>query len=312
MSINVRSERQMRAATGLSPEQFEKLLPHFTQAYEEHKDTQYVLGVVNGSRERKSGGGQKGKLPTMWDKLFFFLYYYKVYPTFDVFGLQFDMTGSKANENLHKLSPILHQTLVNLEMMPHRSFKTPEELEAALKDAKVNQAIIDATERPYRRSVDNAKQREHFSGKKKRHMLKYTVMSTKVKFILFLGRTFSGRNHDYSMLKEEFPPELDWFAHIQLLVDLGYQGILSDYNGDDIQIPHKKPRKSKKNPEPQLSDQQLDENRALSKLRIFVENAIGGFKRYNILVQRFRNHKCDFDDQSVAVSAALWNFSLSY
>lgn len=143
-------------------------------------------------------------------------------------------------------------------------------------------------------------------------MLKNTVMSTKIKFILFLGRTFSGRNHDYAMLKEEFPPELDWFAHIRLLVDLGYQGILSDYNGDDIHIPIKKPRKSKKNPEPSLSDEQLDHNRALSQLRIYVEHAIGGFKRYNILNHRFRNHMAYFADHSIALSAALWNFSLSY
>jgi len=132
------------------------------------------------------------------------------------------------------------------------------------------------------------------------------------KFIIFLGQTFSGRNHDYSMLKEEFPPELDWFDVIQVLVDLGYQGIVTDYVGDDIQIPHKKPRKSKKNPDTQLTDEQKTENRALSRLRIFVENAIAGIKRYNILVHRFRNHRQNFEDQVIAVSAALWNFSLSY
>ena len=38
-----------------------------------------------------------------------------------------------------------------------------------------------------------------------------------------------------------------------MLVDLGYQGILKDYNGDDIQIPFKKPRKSKNNPNPTLT-----------------------------------------------------------
>jgi len=132
------------------------------------------------------------------------------------------------------------------------------------------------------------------------------------KFIIFLGQTFSGRNHDYSMLKEEFPPELDWFDVIQVLVDLGYQGIVTDYVGDDIQIPHKKPRKSKKNPDTPLTDEQKTENRALSRLRIFVENAIAGIKRYNILVHRFRNHRQNFEDQVIAVSAALWNFSLSY
>ena len=62
---------------------------------------------------------------------------------------------------------------------------------------------------------------------------------------MFLGRTFSGHNHDYTMLKQEFPPELDWFSDIDVRVDLGYQGIASDYSGNQIEIPTKKPRKSK-------------------------------------------------------------------
>jgi hypothetical protein len=46
-------------------------------------------------------------------------------------------------------------------------------------------------------------------------------MSRPDKWIIFLGHTFSGHNHDYKMLKEEFPPALDWFADINVLVDLG-------------------------------------------------------------------------------------------
>jgi hypothetical protein len=49
--------------------------------------------------------------------------------------------------------------------MPHREFTTPEELKAALQGA--DRLIIDATERAYRRAQDDAKQREHYSGKKK-------------------------------------------------------------------------------------------------------------------------------------------------
>ncbi|GBC59256.1 hypothetical protein DENIS_0192 [Desulfonema ishimotonii] len=48
------------------------------------------------------------------------------------------------------------------------------------------------------------------------------------------------------MLKKEFPPDLPWFEGINALLDLGYQGIQTDYAGDGIRIPHKKPRKSKK------------------------------------------------------------------
>jgi hypothetical protein len=142
--------------------------------------------------------------------------------------------------------------------------------------------------------------------------VKNTVISTVDKAILFVGRTFTGRNHDYKMLKEELPPELDWFSELKVLVDLGYLGILSDYEGDKIVLPFKKPRKSKKNPDPQLTDEQKAANRVLSQARIFVENAIGGIKRYNILVQAFRNRKINFQDDVIAVSAALWNLSLSY
>ena len=120
------------------------------------------------------------------------------------------------------------------------------------------------------------------TAEKKQHTLKNTVMSLPDKFIVFLGRTFSGHNHDYIMLKQEFPPELDWFTDMNVRVDLGYLGIQSDYSGDQIDIPTKKPRKSQKNPNPQLSDEQRAANTALSRVRIFIEHAIGGMKRYNI------------------------------
>jgi DDE superfamily endonuclease len=74
----------------------------------------------------------------------------------------------------------------------------------------------------------------------------------------------------------------------------------------------KKPRKSKKNPHPQLSAAQKAANTALSQVRIFVEHAIGGMKRSNILVHGFRNHKANFDDDVIGVCAGLWNFVLSY
>ncbi len=54
----------------------------------------------------------------MAEKLQFVLYYYKTYPTFDGLAMPFGMARSKAHENLHKLSPILYDTLVHLELMP--------------------------------------------------------------------------------------------------------------------------------------------------------------------------------------------------
>ena len=135
-------------------------------------------------------------------------------------------------------------------------------------------------------------------------------MSTVTKWIVFLGGTFSGHENDYTMLKTEFSPEQPWFETIHALLDLGYQGILADYVGKNIEIPHKKPRKSQKNPQPKLSDEQKTENQALSRVRIFVENAIAGIKRFNVLVHAFRNRKANMEDDVIALCAGLWNLLL--
>src|SRR2546429_2831688 len=164
MGLQIRDERQMKALTGLSQAQFDSLLPVFSDLYRAAQQHAYEEGSQSGTRRRRPGGGSKGKLPTMVEKLLFVLYYYKTYPTFDVLGTQFAMARSRAHENLHKLSPILYDTLVHLELMPYRELATPEELKAALQG--VDRLLIDATERAYHRLQDETKQREHYSGKK--------------------------------------------------------------------------------------------------------------------------------------------------
>jgi hypothetical protein len=220
------------------------------------------------------------------------------------------MARSKAHEHLHTLSPMLYDTLVSLDLMPYRELTTPEELKAALQGG--DRLLIDATERASHRSQEDAKQREHDSGKKKQHTLKNTVMSLPDTLIVFLGRTLSGHHHDYTMLQQEFPPDVDWFSDLHVRVDRGYLGIQSDYRGEQIAIPTKKPRKSHKNPNPLLSEEHRAAHTALSRVRIFIEHAIGGMKRYNILVHTFRNRIEHFEDDVIGVCAGLWNLVLSY
>src|SRR6267378_3678424 len=164
MGLLIRDDRQMKALTGLSQAQFDQLLPVFSDLYQATQQQTYEKGIESGTRRRKPGGGSKGKLPTMAEKWQFVLYYYQTYPTFDVLGTQFAMARSKAHENLHKLSPILYDTLVHLDLIPYRELTTPEELKAALQGG--DRLLIDATERAYHRSQDEAKQCEHYSGKK--------------------------------------------------------------------------------------------------------------------------------------------------
>ena len=69
--------------------------------------------------------------------------------------------------------------------------------------------------------------------------------------------------------------------------------------------------KVKKNPNPQLTEKQKEENRDLSRLRIFVENAIGGMKKFNILNFVFRNKKENFGDNVIVLCAGLWNMAIT-
>lgn len=303
--LTIRDDRQLRSLTGVSEEVLANLELEFTKVYQRHQEEAYEQGRAKGTRQRKAGGGRKGVLDTMQAKLWFILYYLKTYPSFDVLAEKVNLSRSNAHRHVHKLMPLLSATLASLGYLPKRHFEAPEDFKAVCEGIK--SILIDVTERECSRPHDEQAQKEHYSGKQGYHTIKNTVMASPEKVILFVGQSFAGRHHDYALLKREFSPELNWFEAVNAKVDLGYQGIKTDYPDADIDIPFKKPRKSKKNPNPQLSDEQKAYNQALSKLRIYVENAIGGMKRFNILVNRFRNRIQGFVDTVIAICAGLWN-----
>ena len=311
---DIRNDRQFKALTGMSRTEFEQFLPTFTEAYEELRQEAYE--AQRATRQRKPGGGPKGKLPEMSQKLFFILYYWKVYPCYDVLGFQFDMDGSKACTNVQALWPVLKRALANSGVLPKRQFASVEELRDAF--AEISDLFIDATERPHARPQNDEEHRKKFSGKKKRHTVKNTVITTACHWILFFGLTVAGSVHDYGRFKEEFPlPQgaekvelAAWFEDFVLWLDLGYQGVQKAYAAKTVNLPHKKPRKSKRNPHPALTKEQKAENQEISRVRVVVEQAIGGLKRVGILVQRFRNHIKDFVDEVGIIGAGLWNWKL--
>ena len=71
--------RAIKALTGLSYQEFTDLLPVFERALER-------VQMEKPNRKRNPGGGQKGHLKTGEAKLFFILFYFKTYPTFDILG----------------------------------------------------------------------------------------------------------------------------------------------------------------------------------------------------------------------------------
>ena len=96
-----------------------------------------------------------------------------------------------------------------------------------------------------------------------------------------------------------------------MLVDLGYQGIATDYILKSLRIPFKRPRKSKSNPAPKLPQNKKDYNQSVGRARVCVENALSGLKRYGILSIKYRGKSIEHFDQTVEICAGLWNFKLN-
>ena len=82
--------REFLAATGLTHDEFTRVLPAFAAAYAVHSPPDKTWeGKV---RQRQSGGGAKGVLSQMEDKLLFILVYQKTNPLQTMHGLQFDLS----------------------------------------------------------------------------------------------------------------------------------------------------------------------------------------------------------------------------
>lgn len=158
--------RVVRALTTLDPDEFETLLVPFEQAWDTYVSDHYRHRTL---RKRRFGGGRKPHLLTIEDKLLFILFYFKVYPLQEVIAACFGMSQGRANEWIHKLSPILEKALGTAQCLPERN---PQNLEQVLALCSAVDFMIDGTERPVQRPTDSIEQKDQYSGKKKAYAQK--------------------------------------------------------------------------------------------------------------------------------------------
>lgn len=145
--------------------------------------------------------------------------------TYDLLGIVCGMNGSNAQKNQKIGLSILVKTLTNLNVMPERQLLTVKDFEELFKEE--TNLIFDATEQRIQRPSHSEKQKESDSGKKT-NTVKSMLISTKEKVIKYLSSCCYGKHHDFSLLKNEFPPELPWFKNFNIKVDLGYLGIVKE------------------------------------------------------------------------------------
>ena len=99
---------------------------------------------------------------------------------------------------------------------------------------------------------------------------------------------------------------IDWISPgMSAFLDLGFQGVQKLKPDLSIVMPKKKPKGKERTAE------EKKQNKALSRIRIVVENTMAGIKRLRIVSDVFRNRKEGFEDQVMLISCGLWNYHLA-
>lgn len=287
----------LQQLTGLTPQAFRDLLPAFLEALAFHDRLAEARRPT--PRKREPGGGRKPTLHDPADRLLFILFYFRIYPVQRVQAFFFGMSQTQVCDWVHRLTPVLNMALGAEHHLPERR---PARLVSVLRQCPGLEFIIDGTERPIQRPKDKRRQREFYSGKKKRHTVKNVVIvDRRTRTIKALSRTRPGKTNDKRVADDEayrFP------KRSKLWKDTGFQGY--EPPGITTIQPKKRPRKG------QLTDEEKAQNRAISQKRVRVEHGIGGAKVYRIASDVFRNRREGFVDVSFETACGLHNLRCTY
>lgn len=281
-------------AIGISYKQFQELLPKFIRAL---RKAEYD-NAWKRQRMRLPGGGRKATLKTDEEKLFFILWYYKVYPTFRYAQIEYRFDKRNIQLWVRFLEKVLFAALGYELELPKRKIKNREEwLEIC---PNLADFLVDSTERPIQRPKDREKQKEYYSGKKKHHTVKNQLfVHPWTKKILAVSETVEGKRSDKTLFVEEslytmIPPGAKGMA------DKAYIGI--DHPFLTWTIPKKKPKGK------ELSVEDKENNRQISKIRIYVEHPNAYMKHFNILSHKFRS-RIEKTELPLKTIAAIYNFT---
>jgi len=194
------------------------VLPAFAAAYAvRYPPDKTWAGKV---RQRQSGGGAKGVLSQMEDKLLFILVYQKTNPLQTLHGLPFDLSQPQTHSWIHRLLPVLRCALAALDMAPARDASRVARSPLMLEGAPVG--ALDGTERRRQRPTEAAKQTAHYSGKKKAHTDKHGLLiNAYTSKVVYLRPPVAGKTHDKKAADEA---DLVYPVNSTLAKDTGFQG----------------------------------------------------------------------------------------
>jgi hypothetical protein len=281
---------KLRMLTGLTPEEFEELARTFAQIWQEHTRFNWQ----GQERQRAKGGGPGGQLDSPRKMLFFILFYFRHYPIQELLGSLFGFTQSQANRWIMRLTPLLKKALKRELVLPERRTAN---LDRLFEEEPERKLLLDGTDRPVRRPKNPEKQKECYSGRKKRHTVKNVVLTCE-RAVEYLSPTAPGSQSDKRLAE---PLEQVPFPKQSVVIsDLGFQGLA---------LPNKALIHATKKPKGRELDPALRPfNRVLAGVRVGVEHVIGGVKRCRIVSDILRHLKEGFNDLVMEVAVGLHNF----
>ena len=238
-------------------------------------------------RINKKGGGRPKKLRRE-EEICLCIFYLRHLPTFEILGLQFDISKIQANDTFNYWIEIIRKILPASLM--EQAIKDREELERVKELLSEYELIVDSWEQPRERPEDNQIQKEYYSGKKRMRSGRVTRpwKRTKQKQHTFKGQVVTlpsgkdlvdvevgrqGKTSDINMFREQ---QKKFQSEQKFTGDKGYQG------GINIKIPQKKPKGK------ELTEHQKEGNKVISSQRIYVEHVIRLLKIFRAAKERFR------------------------
>lgn len=137
---------------------------------------------------------------------------------------------------------------------------------------------------------------------KKTHTYKNNLLiEADTQKVVYLSRTYEGKKHDKKICDEE---NLTFPTQSILYKDTGFQGY------EPEQVITYQPKKKPRGQELTLADKLL--NSVISSVRITVEHALSGTKRWRIVKDVFRNTRRHFDDLVMEIACGLHNFRITW
>jgi len=193
------------------------------------------------------------------------------------------------------------ETTVETTEMEAEALETDAEVEAIENMEIIQLFLHDGTERPINRPIYNEIQKIFYSGKQKRHTVKNVLLTDVSGYVHFLSDTCEGKKNDKKIADEAgYCDPLGSY----LGQDTGFQGF--EIPGINEVQPKKKPRGG------ELTEDEKERNRTISKVRVRVEHAICGVKRCRIVKDKLRNWRRGFKDLVMETCCGLHNFRLGF